>query len=56
MLEILEVFHDLFEFAVADNWTYYKRLEFYDAFPFEDYIQRSGDGISSSSFWISRIC
>jgi hypothetical protein len=26
----------VFEFAVADSWSYYKRLEFYHAFPFEE--------------------
>ena len=36
MHEILEVFRDVFEFAVADNWSYHKRLEFYYAFPFEE--------------------
>ena len=28
MFEILEVFRDVFEYAVANNWTYHKRLEF----------------------------
>mmetsp|Transcript_7148 Transcript_7148/g.10388 ORF Transcript_7148/g.10388 Transcript_7148/m.10388 type:complete len:180 (+) Transcript_7148:124-663(+) len=36
MFEILQVFRDVFEFAVATNWSYHKRLEFYHAFPFEE--------------------
>ena len=36
MFEILEVFRDVFQYAVLDNWTYRKRLEFYHAFPFEE--------------------
>ena len=34
MREIVEVFRDAFEFALAGNWTYEKRLEFYHSFPF----------------------
>eukprot|EP00590_Aulacoseira_subarctica_P006175 CAMPEP_0172420794 /NCGR_PEP_ID=MMETSP1064-20121228/7127_1 /TAXON_ID=202472 /ORGANISM="Aulacoseira subarctica , Strain CCAP 1002/5" /LENGTH=163 /DNA_ID=CAMNT_0013160907 /DNA_START=251 /DNA_END=742 /DNA_ORIENTATION=+ len=36
MLEILELFRDVFEFAVGAMWGYEKRLEFYHAFPFEE--------------------
>jgi hypothetical protein len=36
MFEILELFRDVFEYAVADSWSYHKRLEFYHAFPFEE--------------------
>ena len=36
MLEILELFRDVFEYAVSDSWSYHKRLEFYHAFPFEE--------------------
>lgn len=36
MLEILEVLRDVFEFAVATNWSYHKRLEFYHAIPFKE--------------------
>jgi len=55
LLEILEVFWDLFEFALADNWMYHKCLEFYHALLFKC-LQRSGDGILPSSFWVSCIC
>mmetsp|Transcript_3619 Transcript_3619/g.5387 ORF Transcript_3619/g.5387 Transcript_3619/m.5387 type:complete len:183 (+) Transcript_3619:114-662(+) len=34
--EILGVFRDVFEFAVAANWSHEKRLEFYHSFPFEE--------------------
>ena len=36
MLEILEVFRDVFEFAMYTNWSYRARLKFYRAFPFEE--------------------
>ena len=36
MFEILELFRDVFEYAVADSGSYHKRLEFYHAFPFEE--------------------
>mmetsp|Transcript_3681 Transcript_3681/g.5497 ORF Transcript_3681/g.5497 Transcript_3681/m.5497 type:complete len:89 (-) Transcript_3681:88-354(-) len=34
--EILQVFRDVFEYAVKTNWSYTKRLEFYHSFPFEE--------------------
>ena len=36
MHEILELFREVFEFAVENSWSYLKRLEFYHAFPFEE--------------------
>jgi len=33
---ILELFRDVFEFAMKTNWTYEKRIEFYYSFPFEE--------------------
>jgi len=36
MIEILRVFSEVFEYAVKDNWSYEKRLEFYHAFPFDE--------------------
>mmetsp|Transcript_1187 Transcript_1187/g.1822 ORF Transcript_1187/g.1822 Transcript_1187/m.1822 type:complete len:141 (+) Transcript_1187:545-967(+) len=36
MIEILQLLRDVFEYAVEDNWSYEKRMEFYHAFPFED--------------------
>ena len=32
---ILELFRDVFEFALKTNWSYEKRIEFYHSFPFE---------------------
>ena len=40
MIEILQLFSDVFEYAVKDNWSYEKRMEFYHAFPFEDLSTR----------------
>ena len=34
--EILELFRDVFEFAMKNNWSYEERIEFYHSFPFED--------------------
>ena len=34
--EILRLLQDAFEYAVEDNWSYEKRMEFYHAFPFEE--------------------
>jgi len=36
MYEILELFREVFEYAVETNWTYEKRMHFYHAFPFEE--------------------
>ena len=33
---ILELFRDVFEFALKTNWSYEKRIEFYHSFPFEE--------------------
>eukprot|EP00590_Aulacoseira_subarctica_P007040 CAMPEP_0172424048 /NCGR_PEP_ID=MMETSP1064-20121228/20708_1 /TAXON_ID=202472 /ORGANISM="Aulacoseira subarctica , Strain CCAP 1002/5" /LENGTH=188 /DNA_ID=CAMNT_0013165777 /DNA_START=135 /DNA_END=701 /DNA_ORIENTATION=- len=33
---ILELFRDVFEFALKTNWSYDKRIEFYHSFPFEE--------------------
>ena len=35
MIEILQVFRDVFEYAVEYGWSYEQCLEFYHAFPFE---------------------
>ena len=35
MIKILQVFRDVFEYAVEYGWSYEQRLEFYHAFPFE---------------------
>jgi len=40
MSEILEVFRDVLEYAVEDNWSYEKRMEFYHAFPFDELITK----------------
>jgi hypothetical protein len=34
--EILELFRDVFEFAMKTEWSYEKRIEFYHSFPFEE--------------------
>ena len=36
IIEILKVFHDVFEFAVSTNWSYHARFEIYYAFPFKE--------------------
>jgi hypothetical protein len=36
MIEILQLLSEVFEYAVADSWSYRKRLEFYHTFPFDD--------------------
>ena len=36
MIEILQVLKEVFEYAVRDNWSYEKRMEFYHAFPFDE--------------------
>ena len=36
VIEILQVLCEAFEYAVEDNWSYKKRLEFYHAFPFDE--------------------
>jgi hypothetical protein len=40
MSEILEVFRDVLEYAVEDNWSYEKRMEFYHAFPFDELVTK----------------
>ena len=36
MYEILELFCEVFVYAVETNWTYEKRIHFYHAFPFKE--------------------
>ena len=38
--EILELFRDVFEFAMKTEWTYEKRIEFYHSFPFDELLTR----------------
>jgi len=40
MLELLHLLEEVFEYAVRDNWSYEKRLEFYHAFPFDGFYTK----------------
>ena len=36
MLDILQLFSEVIEYAVENGWSYEKRLEFYHSFPFDE--------------------
>mmetsp|Transcript_8696 Transcript_8696/g.12683 ORF Transcript_8696/g.12683 Transcript_8696/m.12683 type:complete len:186 (-) Transcript_8696:1246-1803(-) len=36
MLEILQLFREVIEYAVVSGWSYERRLEFYHSFPFDE--------------------
>ena len=36
LIEILQLLREVFEYAVEDDWSYEKRMEFYHAFPFDE--------------------
>ena len=40
LIEILQLLREVFEYAVEDDWSYEKRMEFYHAFPFKDLSTR----------------
>ena len=55
MHEIIEVFRNVFEFAVESNWTNEKRLEFYHLFPCEEFSTKE-DVTYSIRICCSKIC
>jgi len=42
MIEILQLLCEVFEYAVDDDWSYEKRMEFYHAFPFDEFAYERG--------------